>query len=75
MLNYIHLFLAANVTEMVVSLLFLLCSTCFTSFQLYNHFLLCVSCSLLACVFGSVLFCRITAKLMSFDLYLLSILI
>ncbi len=42
----------------------------------YNQFLICVSCCLLACVFGSVLFFvffRITDKLLPFDL--LSILI
>ncbi len=45
----------------LVSLLFCFC----------NQFLLCVSCCLLACVFGSVLFFRITDKLLPFDLSIL----
>ncbi len=47
--------------EVSLSYLFHFC------FSFYNHFLLCVSCCFLACVFGSVLFFRFTDKLLSFD--------
>ncbi len=66
----VRLYRATPPAGIEVSLFIYLLSFCLfhCCFSFYIQFLLCVSCCLLACVFDSVLFFRITDKLLLFDL-------